>query len=836
MVCLARNDKSMNLQQSLPTPAPSRPATWRCVVRAMVRHRHATSRRRGGTISGRLTRILALPVLAVLVLLSIVAVGDLSQYQTSQATRTSVSLALSTQELVQVLQEERGLASGLLGGDVGFRPDLPPSRAKVDAQLARLAAQARVSVTGADGVRAALAQMDGLDAVRAKVDAREMSRDEAFTYFTGRINALSSVDFGLSRSDDPALRREAAALGALSELKEYSAQGRAFLSGVFSAGGFHPGEYAQYALIAANGTSAWQRTLSFCGPAQRLLAMQAMNSGAASETLYFEGVALNAADGRLIQVDPQSWWSALTTVLDDMWGLQQSFGADIRQQAQMLENGATRRLGLLLGMVLVCLVGAVVLMVVAARSITGPLAGLAAEADALASQRLPDAVSRAQSAAEDEQASPPVPVRVPTRASAEIHSVAEALDRVQATAYTLATEQAMLRRTTTDSLANLGRRNQNLLRRQIGFITKLEQEETDPSGLANLFELDHLATRMRRNAESLLVLVGEASPRRWSAPLPIADVIRAAVSEVEEYRRVSLRRIDDAHVAGGHVTGVAHMLAELLENGLAFSPPDQDVEIQGRHLGSRYLIAITDQGVGMDSDDMARANARLRGEENFLMAPAKFLGHYVVGHLARQMSVEVQLGPSPVTGVTARVVLPASVLAIPAALDCADGGFVTVEAPPVIEEVVPPVAGSRVVPRAPQPVASHLAIGRRRPAVVEYITVPEVGRPVTVPMPAPPPPPVPPDPIARAHRTRNGLAKRPPRSQARQGTAAERAEWTAPEGPRPAVLDESPDQMRERLMSLRAGVRRGENKWGGNGSAAAAQGTGDNTPRVESGD
>ena len=172
---------------------------------------------------------------------------------------------------------------------------------------------------------------------------------------------------------------------------------------------------------------------------------------------------------------------------------------------------------------------------------------------------------------------------------------------MQATAYALATEQAMLRRSTTESLANLGRRNQNLLRRQLGFITSLEREESDPTGLANLFELDHLATRMRRNAESLLVLVGAASPRQWSEPLPIADVIRAAVVRgggVPAGARcaASTTRL----VAGAVVSGVAHMLAELVENGLAFSPPDVDVEIQGRRIGDSYLIAITDQGIGMN--------------------------------------------------------------------------------------------------------------------------------------------------------------------------------------------------------------------------------------------
>ncbi|HKT01008.1 MAG TPA: nitrate- and nitrite sensing domain-containing protein [Rugosimonospora sp.] len=823
----------------------------------MVRHRQANARQRGGTIGGRLTRILALPVLAVLVLLGVVVVGDVGQYQTATATRNSVTLALSTQDLLQELQEERGLTSGLLGGDVGFKPDLPPSRKKVDAQLTRLTGLAAADLTGAPGVRQGLAQLSGLDAIRAQVDAYKISRADAFTYFTARISALSSVDFGLDRSADATLRRGVNALNALSDSKEFTTQERAFLNGVFSAGGFKAGEFVQFATIHANLLEAEARSNLYATPEQKQRALKLISSGAAAESLEFETRAMQAGDGRLLVVDPQSWWSALTTVLDDMRELQQSLGADIQDRARQLQDDATQRLAILLVIVLACLVGAGILMVVATRAITGPLAKLAAEADALATERLPGAVARVQSAEEGELIGPPDPVRVPRRSSSEILSVAEALERLQGTAYVLATEQAMLRRTTTESLANLGRRNQNLLRRQIGFITKLEQEESDPSGLANLFELDHLATRMRRNAESLLVLVGEASPRRWSAPLPISDVIRAAVSEVEEYRRVTLRRIDDAHVGGLYVTALAHMIAELVENGLAFSPPDVDVEIQGRHLGGQYLIAITDQGIGMEADDLQRANARLRGEENFLMAPTRFLGHYVVGHLARQMDVDVQLSPSPVTGITARVMLPGTLLASTGELDAAGGAPEPMPAE-LVEAPVSPAPVSLAPasvsiprqpqpPRAPHPVATHLAIGGRPAPVVEYITVPEVGRPVTVPVPpadmldptvradtslpdlmlepeppaavygptaqlptiaAPPPaaiPTSPAGPTGPTERTRNGLAKRQPRSR-----AAEPEPSIVERPARPATLDESPEQMRERLVSLRAGVLRGE--------------------------
>src|SRR5262249_50898930 len=206
-------------------------------------------------------------------------------------------------------------------------------------------------------------------------------------------------------------------------------------------------------------------------------------------------------------------------------------------RANQLQHSAARTL---IGFLLLAgleMTAEILLVVAAARSVSGPLRALAKEADDVASRRLPETVAALQSG-EDERPPEVQPVTAPPRAGTEVRSLALALDRLQSTALTLAGEQAGVRRNTTESMANLGRRNQNLVRRQLGLISEFERDELDPSALANLFELDHLATRMRRNAESLLVLVGRTSPRQWSAPLPVADVVRAGVSEVEDYRRV----------------------------------------------------------------------------------------------------------------------------------------------------------------------------------------------------------------------------------------------------------------------------------------------------------
>jgi hypothetical protein len=273
-----------------------------------------------------------------------------------------------------------------------------------------------------------------------------------------------------------------------------------------------------------------------------------------------------------------------------------------------------------------------------------------------------------------------------------VSQVAAALSKVQASAVDLAVEQAVLRRNISDSYINLGRRNQNLLSRQLDFITDLERNETDPDTLEGLFRLDHLATRMRRNAESLLVLAGIEPPRQWSAPVKASDVVRAALGEVEDYQRVVVRNLEPASVTGAVAADIAHVLAELIENGLSFSPPEQSVEVKGRLTTAGYTLAITDNGLGMAPADVERANRRLAGKESFTVAPSRYLGHYVAGHLASRLGITVELQDSPAGGITARIDVPMGLLVD----DELDRALATPRSPEPVPEAVAagPVAAS----------------------------------------------------------------------------------------------------------------------------------------------
>ncbi|MGK2929109.1 MAG: sensor histidine kinase, partial [Acidimicrobiales bacterium] len=290
---------------------------------------------------------------------------------------------------------------------------------------------------------------------------------------------------------------------------------------------------------------------------------------------------------------------------------------------------------------------AVVSSWLASRSITRPLRKLRVEAAEMAGTRLPAALHQISLTPLGEDVVVPHldPIVVKTRD--EVHEVVDVLNDVQDRTLALAVDQAVLRRNIADSFVNLGRRNQNLLDRQLEFISELEQNETEPEELESLFRLDHLATRMRRNAESLLVLAGVESPRQWTAPVEVDDVVRAALGEVEDYQRVNVRHLDPVMVAGTAAAGVSHVLAELIENALNYSPPGAEVEVKGRENSDGYMIAVDDDGIGMSAEDLDRANRRLSGQESYTVAPSRYLGHYVAGNLATRFGISVRLQDSP---------------------------------------------------------------------------------------------------------------------------------------------------------------------------------------------
>ena len=240
----------------------------------------------------------------------------------------------------------------------------------------------------------------------------------------------------------------------------------------------------------------------------------------------------------------------------------------------------------------------------------------------------------------------------------ELDELAASFDSVHRTAIRMASEQAHLRQITAEMFANLGRRNQSLVKRQLRFIEELERSEEDPDRLASLFKLDHLATRMRRNAESLLVIAGHRGNSRRSSPVRIELVTQAALGEVEGFERVDISAVEPAAIMGRAVAGLAHVLAELIENALSFSPPEAPVRVVGERGSTHYTMSVIDLGIGLLPDEIAAINERLALGSDSDLTSSKQLGLLVVAKLASRYGFEVQLLEAAAGGIAARVEIP----------------------------------------------------------------------------------------------------------------------------------------------------------------------------------
>lgn len=625
---------------------------------------------RAGTFRVRMIRLLTFALVSVLVPLGFLIAGQVGQYHSALGASRTVAGVQQIQALIHELQKERGLSVGLLGGDARFRAKLGPQRESSDAALAQLRSRADDGLAGAADVRAALAPFDSLAATRAAVDQGTIDRAGVLRYYTDAIAALNGLDIGADATADPVLQRGLAALTALGDAKEYTGRERAVLSGVFAARHFGQGDYVLLLDDLAGKQAAFAQFSRSATAAQRAELAAAQQSATAQTAAADESVAVGS-DGAALprQVDPLAWFATMTAYIDQLRQVQIEVGTDIDARAAALRASAAHRLVWIILLSVLALGAEGWLGISAARSVLGPLARLVREARDLASRKLPQAVERLRYASEADDgddaaaALAPVSIAVPARAGTEIAAVAAALDSVQAAALALATGQAALRRDTNDSLVNLARRHQNLVRRQLALITRLEADELDPDLLGALFELDHLATRMRRNAESLLVLVGHTTARRWAEPVPASDLVRAAMSEVDDFPRVEPAHLDPARVTGAVAAELAHLLAELLENALIFSPPHTPVRVAGRLGDAGYTISIADQGIGMSAAALAAANGKLSAAESFDVAPTRFLGHHVVGQLARRLGAQVALTSEPGAGTTAVVLIPTELLA-----------------------------------------------------------------------------------------------------------------------------------------------------------------------------
>jgi signal transduction histidine kinase len=309
---------------------------------------------------------------------------------------------------------------------------------------------------------------------------------------------------------------------------------------------------------------------------------------------------------------------------------------------------------------LVATIIAAIAMAWFARRLFNEVSTVETTARRFADQQFPALVGRLRRGEElDLDSELPVPAPVKTT---EVARVAAAVAGIQQTALTAAATETSMRTGVSQVFVSLARRSLSLLQRQLRLIDDLEDKATHPAALADLFPLDHLTTRMRRHAEGLIILSGSVPGRGWTSPVPVIDVVRGAVAEVEDYKRVEVVTDSEDMVAGSVVADMIHLLAELVENATLFSPSGTRVEVRAERVGNGFAFEIEDRGLGIKPDELDAINDQLGSPADFDLANADQLGLFVVGKLAARHGVRVFLRPSPYGGTTAIVLIPNSMI------------------------------------------------------------------------------------------------------------------------------------------------------------------------------
>ena len=636
---------------------------------------------RNWRISTRLVSLLALPVVAATSLGALRINDSMDNIQQLDNMKLLTDLTKQATELSAALQEERDQSAGPLAhGGKATDFTVKGLREKTDrARKNFLDSSEEIDSTSKDGnlkgVREYLVQLAGelgdLEQIRKGAYTAEDNSTQTIEAYHRLIENLIDLSQDMAEAtSNPDMIQRTRALAAFSSAKEYSSIQRAALAAALPASNTTTGKlspndrlYAESALESQNSEiRSFKSIYGEDSAAELLKPIEDGGNSTIKATDTYAGRALVSASG-LAQQDKRSyrdWLDDSSTKIQQMKNIEHTLLEEMEQKARELRS-ATERDAIISGALILIVLGvSLVGAFVVARSMIRSLRRLEDTATKVASDRLPELVK--QLSESDPQDVDTSVESVGVHSRDEIGRVAAAFDDVHREAVRLAAEQALLRGNVNAMFTNLSRRSQGLIQRQLSLISELESREADPDQLSSLFKLDHLATRMRRNGENLLVLAGEEPGRRWTRPVPLVDVLRAAASEVEQYERIELASVPTTEVAGRVVNDLVHLLAELLENATSFSSPQTKVKVTGHALpDGRVLIEIHDTGIGLSPEDLAAINERLASPPTVDVSVSRRMGLFVVGRLSQRHGIRIQLRPSDSGGTTALVMLPVDV-------------------------------------------------------------------------------------------------------------------------------------------------------------------------------
>jgi HAMP domain-containing protein len=629
-------------------------------------------------VRSKLIAVLVIPAVAFLVLASFGIGSSVSDVRALDRGSKLAEFGRQVTALVHEVQGERDITAGYMEAR-----DLPLSekdqknlnnafanqQALVDRHVGAYRA-AEASLYDTLGSRqqarfdAARAGLEDLQGLREAVTSASLTRQAIFDEYSKLVTQLLDVNLEIVQPGaDQEFTQSVRAFNDLSRAKEVTSQIRGTLHAIAYRNTFGFGEFQAFSDLIAQQRSAFAQFQADANEQQRGLFADVVKGQAVLAVNRMAQRAASRQASAELDVDPTQWLAASNTEIELMRSVEGQLLEGVIGQSQDLSSGTQRRALRDALLIAVILAIALLALFAVARSMARPLQRLRAGARDISERRLPDAVERLRTTDAGGLDVPVEPIGI--RSRDEIGQVAQAVDEIQEVAVRLATEQAALRRSIGDMFTNLARRSQTLIDRQLELIDDLERNEADPETLEHLFRLDHLATRMRRNAEDLIVLSGADPGRHWAQRMTLVDVVRAAAAEVEEYQRVEFLPLADLEVTAHASVDIIHLLAELIENATAFSPPNTKVQVAGQAVPHGYVIEIEDRGLGMSDEELIQANERLANPPEIDFALSRVLGLYVVGRLAQRHGIKVQLRHSWYGGVTALALLPHALLVWP---------------------------------------------------------------------------------------------------------------------------------------------------------------------------
>jgi signal transduction histidine kinase len=600
--------------------------------------------------------VIVVPTLTALVLVGLRAEDNLDRAADFRSTVSQVELARNVTSVVHELQKERTLAvARIAANNQGSRTELDTQINLVDQAVneARSAAASLETddVAAKNRYNLGLRQLSELDSIRGTVEQSDYPDSALFGAYTGVLDALIRLGREISTAvTDRDLLRESSIIQSISEAKEDIGRENAILQIAALRGQFSADLLQRIGDAQSSSITKLAEFRGNASPAQQQLFNETVSGPKVYNREQLKARAVSAAEASTadkpldLGIDKAELTNDGLATLESMRAVETKLLDNLRDDANALADEATQAAWRDSVAVLLALLVALALMTVVTRALLKPLRVLRREALEVADRRLPASVQRILADPDPQEAAKHAvePVAVFTRE--ETGELARSFDAVQEQAIKMATEQALLRDNINSIFVNLSRRSQALVERQLNLIEGLEQDEQDPEQLASLFELDHLATRMRRNSESLLVLSGTGLSRQLNRPVPVAEVVAGAVSEVEHYTRVDVTIAPEVAVQGRAVSDLVHLIAELVDNATFFSEPEKRVTVRMAMTRKKELaIQITDRGVSMPEEEIEAANARLADPPDLDVSVTRRMGLYVVARLAKRHNITVRL-------------------------------------------------------------------------------------------------------------------------------------------------------------------------------------------------